>query len=193
MSEDNLKQKKIDFDAQIPEAKKVRIEIMSPKPRMPVRAIILSRRPYSVMTHFYKQRTVRCTIETGQCEAHDHTDQRFKMYLAGWSMGQRQRQVLIEITHHAAADNAHVLDKGGPNLRGWDISMRRKNNSNNSPVILEFSNPMNRRMDEVPEEFDVEEALLRIWNAPARKQRKARMAEEIRLATPRQDDNDIPV
>lgn len=192
MSEENLKQKILDWDAVIPTMGKVKIEILSPKPRERLRAIILSDRPVSVFVHYWKGRTVRCTIDDGHCEPHDKVERRFKQYLAGWELGERQRYVLVEITHQAASDNAQLLDKGGPRLRGFDVTMSRRGRSNNSPLVLEFSNPAARSAASVPETFDVEEALLRIWNAPNRKSKKAEMAEQI-AADGEVTDNDIPL
>ena len=136
------------------------IPIISPKPTLPIRAIILGRRLYGVFTHFLDGKTRPCLTGFSPCySCRKRVPKRWKGYL-GVILPGSGRRAIAEITAEACLRNPGLYPGSTP-LRGNVLDLRRSGKAANSPVACEIQTSC--AYSAVPPEFDVMEALCRIW------------------------------
>lgn len=176
----------------VPKDVKPLIFIMSPRPRETRRAIVLSERPLGVMTHWWRGRTVRCTDGESECEACGKAARRYKSYVAGWCMD-TNRYWLVEFTAQAAIDNPKTLGDDGPDLRGLTVILNRKGQGNAGRLLVKFYSDPSRVAAAIPEPFDVQAALERIWTGETRVKKGAPSAKAPRPEEPEDGINHIPL
>lgn len=189
---DNKQDNRPSWAVPVPKDIKPLIFISSPRVGEKRRSMVLSERPIGVMTHWFRNRTVRCTKNEGECEACGKAALRYKSYMAGWDLDSR-KYVLIEFTAQAAIDNPKTLGDDGPSLRGLNVVTSRKGNSNAGRLLVEFFTDPKRDAASVPEPFDVQAALERIWNGETRVRRPEEPPPAPRPEDPEEGINAIPL
>jgi len=151
----------VNWHVPLPKASGPYFPIVSPAPHYPVKGIILSKILVSVKVHYWNKRTAPCTAP-GACEGCDiqKMKPRWKGYLAGWMPNAKDDRVLFELTRQSVEYLPFLMESD--NLRGLTITLKRKGEARNSPVICELGKPQDLGRP-IPAEFDVKNALLRIW------------------------------
>jgi hypothetical protein len=139
------------------------LPILRPKPRSAVRGLIVCPQLVAAETHWINDHDHPCTRKTGACEGCElHLPIRWNGYLGCWSEAPESSYFLLAVTREAAHSAKAVLGCPGRSLRGLVVKAIRTGKANNSPVRLEFSR-CEMAGNLIPEEFDIKEALLRLW------------------------------
>lgn len=162
MKRKRLDREEIQWDAPLPKREDAMIPILSPRAGECVRAIILSDRFLSVPVHYVCGRTQPCLRIKSLCEGcRRKISRKWKGYAAGVDFSNR-RLCLIEITPNAVRSCPQLLDSS--DLRGWVVSLMRQGTSSCGKVDAALTD-WRKRVNHLPEAFDVQAILLKIWEA----------------------------
>lgn len=143
----------------VPAAKKM-IPIVRPKPGTPFTFIVLSETMLSLNKHYMPRRTIPCTGIRETCEGcQGKLPFRWYGYLA--CCGAMDRLLCIAEVTGGAADSCPTLTNKKVNLRGSRLTLRRRGQAANSPILAELL--PGRDAANIPACFDLKEQLLLIW------------------------------
>lgn len=140
--------------------------ILSPKPDMPVKAIITSDRPLACWTHYHNRETFPCTRSNDTCSlCRARLSPRWKAYLCGM-VAITGKSAVIELTAGAVHSCPKIIDEKAK-LRGWGIELFRGGRAVNAPVRCKlFEAPPSISKGFIPPPFDLKSSLLRMWGNP---------------------------
>lgn len=139
------------------------IPVVSPKPGVIVRAVLLGGYTFSCNTHWIDNRTIPHVEPAEICQGClGQRRKRWKGYLAGWLPGP-SRKCIIEVTAEAAR-NCPALFDGAQDLRGHVLAMSRIGKAANAPVKAELTcPPRGAPATNLPKPFNLAAALYRLW------------------------------
>ncbi len=136
------------------------VPIVSPKPGLALKVLLLGDILVGVHTHWIDRRTRPCEVNSLNCEGCQlGLPRRWKGYLAAWLMA-TGRKCLAEVTAEAARSCPRLTQTAG-GLRGWTLLLSRKGGARNGPVYVKLELPT--VVGELPSDFDVRAALRRVW------------------------------
>ena len=140
------------------------VPIIAAKPGAAVSAIVLSERMTAVYVHWSEGRSTPCRRPNGVCELCELSyATRWKGYL-GVFWAESGRIGLIELTTNAVDKCLDLRRK--TSLRGGKIKVRRPGSRPNASVFAEFYEyhpSFGFALKDLPPEFDVKGALMKVW------------------------------
>lgn len=140
------------------------VPIISPKPGRPIDVYCVSSRMTEVITHWVDGQSTPCTRPMQVCEwCEMRYGLRWKAYV-GVFIPADGRVSILELTLNAV--NQCKALRLAPDLRGGRVKLRRPGSRPNSAVYAEFfpyHDAMGFSKDQLPAEFNVREALMRVW------------------------------
>lgn len=139
------------------------MRIIRPEAGESITALILSDHLYGILTHWDSSRR-RTFPHFDPIEECPHCQSKmpfghWRGYLAAYRPTQH-RYVLVELTEHAA-ETAGLSGPPPSWLRGAKITLKRGETKKNDPVFAQLQKPLGNNW--LPPEFNVVEALERIW------------------------------
>jgi len=139
------------------------IPVVSAKPGITIRAVLLGGYTFACDTHWLDNRTFPHVEPAEICQGClEKRRRRWKGYLGGWLPG-KCRRCIVEITADAAR-NCPALFNGKQELRGRVLALSRIGRAVNAPVRAEFGPPPPKDgIKNLPDPFSVATALYRLW------------------------------
>lgn len=149
-----------------PRSKKQVLPIISPKPGKPVHAICVSDKVLTAVAHYWRRVSYPCTNDESTC-SFDHSchPPRPRGYVCAIDTTSKV-MCLAELTMRACE---RLLDKGlfTGGLRGKKIKLYRASEAKNSEVLVHVIEPSREEaLWVLPEEIDMQSALLSQWGNP---------------------------
>lgn len=121
-----------------PKQGEIRFKIDSPDPGIKVHGFIVSRRPVGVMIHFGVS-SFACTNDVRTCSGcKDGWIPTFVGFI-GYARSDGQRIAMARLPKGCWLDTPEFHD-GGPDLYGWEITVKRRGPTKHTPVIVELRN-----------------------------------------------------
>lgn len=135
-----------------------------------VEAALLDGHVHGIELHVIDQRDTPCagTDCTYQFNG-QHRGTRWKGFMAAFDLN-HGRKCILEITAEAYRHYQDHLRQSIPLERGVMVSLRRLGKQRNSPVKMDVRQAY-VESDDLPDTFDVLDALFRIWNGELREKR----------------------
>jgi hypothetical protein len=160
----------------LPTAKPLLIKILSPKPSIPVLAILLAGEGEGVFTHWIDERTIPHNLDPERCAgclAGQST--RFKFYFPAWDP-RESRMALLELTRKSIDDFVKVHKGAIMFKRGDKVSVKRMGQNRNAPLRIQMEE-RNCLPDRLPQPFDIRDALINVWNGEDKYERRTNARE----------------